>query len=83
MFVKSGNFSLELNLIVVHLLRVRFKSIYFIGNRLFILFCFLMNDKEFLMSELVFFALDILILVGFKQLSLTIFVLLILTFEIS
>ena len=35
------------------------------------------------MSELVLFALDILILVSFEQLSLTVFVLLVLTFEIS
>ena len=83
MLIKSSDFSLEFNLIGVHLLRVRLKSIYFIGNRLFISFGFLNNNKEFLVSQLVLFALDILIFVSFKQLSLTVFVLLVLTFEIS
>jgi hypothetical protein len=83
MLIKSSDFSLEFNLIGVHLLRVRLKSIYFIGNRLFISFGFLNDNKEFLVSQLVLFALDILIFVSFKQLSLTVFVLLVLTFEIS
>jgi len=83
MLIKSSDFSLEFNLIGVHLLRVRLKSIYFIGNRLFISFGFLNDNKEFLVSQLVLFALDILVFVSFKQLSLTVFVLLVLTFEIS
>jgi hypothetical protein len=83
MLIKSCDFSLEFNLIGVHLLRVRLKSIYFVGNRLFISFGLLNNNEEFLVSQLVLFALDILIFVSFKQLSLTVFVLLVLTFEIS
>lgn len=83
MLIKSSDFSLELNLIRVHLLRVRLKSIYFVCNRLFISFGFLNNDEELLVSQLVLFALDILIFVSFEQLSLTVFVLFVLTFEIS
>ena len=83
MLIKSSDFSLEFNLIGVHLLRVRLKSIYFIGNRLFISFGFLNNNKEFLVSQLVLFALDILVFVSFEQLSLTVFVLFVLTLEIS
>ena len=66
MFIKCSNFSLEFNLIRVHLLRVWLKSVYFIGNRLFICFGFLKDDTELLVSKLIFFALDILILVGFE-----------------
>ena len=82
-FIKSSNFSLELNLIRVHLLRVRLQSVDLVGNRLFIGFGLLEDDEELLVSELVFLALDVLVLVGFEQLGLTVFVLLVLTFEIS
>ena len=82
-FIKSSNFSLELNLIRVHLLRVRLQSVDLVGNRLLIGFGLLEDDEELLVSELVFLALDVLVLVGFEQLGLTVFVLLVLTFEIS
>ena len=82
-FIKSSNFSLELNLIRVHLLRVRLQSVDLVGNGLFIGFGLLEDDEELLVSELVFLALDVLVLVGFEQLGLTVFVLLVLTFEIS
>ena len=82
-FIKSSNFSLELNLIRVHLLRVRLQSVDLVGNGLLIGFGLLEDDEELLVSELVFLALDVLVLVGFEQLGLTVFVLLVLTFEIS
>ena len=83
MLVKSIHLGLQLDLVLVHLLRVLLKSTDFISNAVFVLLKLLQKDSELLLLHLSFFALNILILISLQELLLSILVLIILALKVT
>ena len=78
-FVEGFYLSLELDLVLVHLIRVMLQTVSFITDTLFVLLQLLKVNGVLVNFELGILALHIFIFVGLKKLLLSICVLLILT----
>lgn len=81
--VKSINLTLQIELVLHHLIRVLLQSIQFVTDRLFILDSFIMRNLQLLKFHALILALHVLVLIGFKELALRCLVLLILLFKVA
>ena len=82
-FIKGIDFRLQIDLISHHLFRVLLKSVDFIGYRFFILLKFIVLHFQFGRSQLIVFALNILVFICFEKLWLGVLMLLVLGFEVA
>ena len=83
MSIKSINFSLEVSLVLHHLLGVLLQPFEFVTDGPFILICLVVRYFEFLQLHRLIFSLHVLVLVGLEQLALSSFVVLILLLEVA
>ena len=81
--VKSINLSLQLYLILVHLLRVMLESVDLIPDTLFVLFKLSDMHSQLIALKLSVLALNIFILIGLEKLPLSVFALLNLQLEVA
>lgn len=80
--VEGINFSLQLNLVFVHLLRMLLQPPDLIADAIFILLQLLQENSQLLLFHLGFLALDILVFISLQQLLLSVLVLIVLTFKV-
>ena len=82
MLIQCIHFSLQLNLIFIHLFRMVLKSVKFVTDALLILFQLLMENIEFSVFQLSIFTLYVFVFISFEKLLLCSLMLLILTFKV-
>jgi hypothetical protein len=80
--IEGINLRLEVDLVSHHLLRVLLESVDLVGNRLLVLLELVVFNFELRALELVVLWLDVLVLVGFEKLGLSVLVLLVLRFKV-